>query len=70
MARPSKGLNQGEVSLNLLHRDEKKGCILIRTYSTEGTIANPQEAMAEIAPFAGSISALEGAPSAGGKEPK
>lgn len=61
---PSRGSDQGEFSLNLLHRDEDKGCIIVRSYSYDGTLLDTSDAVAELSAFAGSIDALNSRDSA------
>ena len=55
----SDGKHQGEISLNLLHKDEAKGCIVVRSYSDQGVLPDLKDVLAMISPVAGSLSALE-----------
>ncbi|MEM0675978.1 hypothetical protein AAFL42_01125 [Corynebacterium amycolatum] len=55
----SDGKHQGEISLNLLHKDDTKGCVIVRSYSDQGNLPDLQEVLAKISPVAGSLSALE-----------
>ncbi|WP_187405138.1 hypothetical protein [Corynebacterium sp. LK33] len=55
----SDGKHQGEISLNLLHKDEAKGCVVVRSYSDQGNLPDLQKVLAKISPVAGSLSALE-----------
>ncbi|WP_157752516.1 hypothetical protein [Corynebacterium amycolatum] len=55
----SDGKHQGEISLNLLHKDEAKGCVVVRSYSDQGNLPDLQKVLAKISPVAGLLSALE-----------
>lgn len=56
--QPTRGRDQGQVSMNLLHRDPEMGCIIVRSYSGNGTLADISRSIAELSSFAGSIDAL------------